>query len=552
MILTGWGGVVSLGQVAIFGAGGVVTANFLARWNLDLFWTLGAAAVAGALVALLIGMPALRVPGQFLAVTTLAFAVAVDLFILNPTNFDWLIPQAYARPVLFKRFNLVGERPLYFVALALLATAIWAAHGLRKARAGRVVVATRDNERMASAGGVDPVRAKLTAFVASGILAALGGSIHAVSLQGIGLRTYQASDSLLAFSMTVIGGVSSLGGSLGGVILIQSIGYGLPRLQLLLAGVGLLVILLVIPGGLAQAFEKLRDRFALAIAKRRGLDLEEVLEAVDEPVASSVGRSPTKTSRLGTERCCSAKAFALPTERWMCCSASDTSVREGELIALLGTNGAGKSTLLRSICGLLPPTGGRVRFNGKYITGDPAEKIAAEGISLMPGGRGIFPTLTVAENLRLACWLIRKNREETEAARERILELFPVLRDRFDVQAGNLSGGEQQMLSLGMAFVLKPKLLAIDELSLGLAPAVVGRSGRHRSRDPPPGNDDRARRAIGQRCSTACGARGFPREGPGPFPRSDQATVGTSGHPARRFHREAVAGAVDDAPAHAP
>ncbi len=475
VILTGWGGVVSLGQVAIFGAGGVVTANFLARWNLDLFWTLGAAAAAGGLVALLIGLPALRVPGQFLAVTTLAFAVAVDLFIINPTNFDWLIPQAYARPVLFKRFNLVGERPLYFVALALLATAIWAAHGLRKARAGRVVVATRDNERMAAAGGVDPVRAKLSAFVASGILAALGGTIHAVSLQGIGLRTYQASDSLLAFSMAVIGGISSLGGSLGGVILIQSIGYGLPRLQLLLAGVGLLVILLVIPGGLAQAFEKLRDRFALAMAKRRGLDIEEVLEAVDEPIAPARKRIADEEATTRDKALLQCEGVRASYGTLDVLFGVDTSVREGELIALLGTNGAGKSTLLRAICGLLPPTGGRVRFNGKYITGDPAEKIAADGISLMPGGRGIFPTLTVSENLRLACWLIRKDRKETEAARERVLELFPVLRDRIDVQAGNLSGGEQQMLSLGMAFVLKPKLLAIDELSLGLAPAVVGR-----------------------------------------------------------------------------
>ncbi|MEX0875627.1 MAG: ATP-binding cassette domain-containing protein [Actinomycetota bacterium] len=474
VILTGWGGVVSLGQVAILGAGGVVTANLIGRWNVDLFWTLGAAAAAGVIVALLLGLPALRVPGQFLAVTTLAFAVAVDLFIINPTNFSWLIPQAYTRPWLLKRFDLGGERPLYYLALALLVAAVWAVRGLRRSRAGRVIVATRDNERMAAAGGVDPVRAKLTAFVVSGILAALAGAIHAVSLQGIGLRTYQASDSLLAFSMAVIGGISSLGGSLSGVILVQSIGYGLPRLQLLLTGAGLLVILLVLPGGLAQAFERVRDRFAIAIARRRGVDLEDVLETVDELVGGSARRSDdADPEEEGAILSCDGVRASYGTLDVL--FGVDTSVREGELIALLGTNGAGKSTLLRSICGLLPPTAGRVRFDGKDITGEPAERIASLGISLMPGGRGIFPTLTVAENLRLACWLLRKDRESSEAARERVLDLFPVLRDRATVQAGNLSGGEQQMLSLGMAFVLRPKVLAIDELSLGLAPAVVGR-----------------------------------------------------------------------------
>ena len=139
VVLTGWGGVVSLGQVAILGVGGVVTANLIARWNLDLFWTIGAAAVAGALVALVIGLPALRVPGQFLAVTTMAFAVAMDLFIINPTNFRWLIPTAFDRPLLWKRFAMSGERPLYYVALGLLVVALWMVRGLRRARAGRVV-----------------------------------------------------------------------------------------------------------------------------------------------------------------------------------------------------------------------------------------------------------------------------------------------------------------------------------------------------------------------------------------------------------------------------
>ena len=469
VVLTGWGGVVSLGQVAILGAGGVVTANLLARWNIDLFWAIGAAAIAGAIVALVLGLPALRVPGQFLAVTTLAFAVAVDLFIINPTNFAWLIPTAFDRPVLWKRFALSGERPLYYLALGLLVAALAVARGLRRARAGRVVIATRDNEQMASAGGVDPVRAKLMAFVASGILVAIAGAIHAVSLRGIGLRTYPASDSLLAFSMTVIGGISSLGGSLSGVLFVQGLGYAVPRLQLLLTGAGLLIVLLVLPGGLAQAFERLRDRFASAVARRRGLELVDELETVEE-------RAPERAA----PRDASSDAALLHCEGVRASYGSldvlfgvDVDVRKGELIALLGTNGAGKSTFLKAFCGLLPPTGGTVRFDGQDITGMGAEHVAARGISLMPGGRGVFPTLTVAENLRLACWLLRKDRAGADAARERVVSLFPILRQRSGTQAGNLSGGEQQMLSLAMAFTTRPRILCIDELSLGLAPMVV-------------------------------------------------------------------------------
>jgi branched-chain amino acid transport system ATP-binding protein len=145
------------------------------------------------------------------------------------------------------------------------------------------------------------------------------------------------------------------------------------------------------------------------------------------------------------------------------------------MVALLGTNGAGKSSLLKTITGLLPASSGTVTFDGEVITADQTERIARRGLTMMPGGRGVFPSLSVHENLRVASWPIRHDRDEAEAARQRALELFPVLVERSDVAAGNLSGGEQQMLSLAMAFLVRPQLLCIDELSLGLAPTVVAR-----------------------------------------------------------------------------
>jgi branched-chain amino acid transport system ATP-binding protein len=151
----------------------------------------------------------------------------------------------------------------------------------------------------------------------------------------------------------------------------------------------------------------------------------------------------------------------------------DFEVDEGEVVALLGTNGAGKSTLLKTISGLVEATNGAVVFDGRDMTYAPPNEVAARGVIQMPGGQGTFPTLTVAEHLRLASWIHRKDRERVAAATEHVLDLFPILRERIGDPAGNLSGGQQQMLALGMAFIEQPRLLMIDELSLGLAPAVV-------------------------------------------------------------------------------
>ena len=153
----------------------------------------------------------------------------------------------------------------------------------------------------------------------------------------------------------------------------------------------------------------------------------------------------------------------------------DFEVGDGELVALLGTNGSGKSTLLKAVSGLLLPTGGAVLFDGDDITSADPRRIVQMGVSHMPGGRGIFPTLTVEENLRVAAWLYRKDPEYLKEANEAVLGYFPILKDRWDTPAGSLSGGEQQMLSLAQAFLSRPRLLMIDELSLGLAPTVVER-----------------------------------------------------------------------------
>jgi branched-chain amino acid transport system ATP-binding protein len=151
----------------------------------------------------------------------------------------------------------------------------------------------------------------------------------------------------------------------------------------------------------------------------------------------------------------------------------DFDVEEGEMVALLGTNGAGKSTLLKAISGTVLPSNGAILLDGRDITRAGPAFTSGLGIVQMPGGRSIFPTLTVKENLEVATWLYRGDRAAANDAVEKVLRLFPILRQKYGDIAGDLSGGQQQMLGLGQAFICRPRLLMIDELSLGLAPSIV-------------------------------------------------------------------------------
>jgi branched-chain amino acid transport system ATP-binding protein len=150
----------------------------------------------------------------------------------------------------------------------------------------------------------------------------------------------------------------------------------------------------------------------------------------------------------------------------------DLYVREGELVAVLGPNGAGKSTLMRAVMGLVC-TEGRVTFDGNEVPRRNPAAAAAVGLVLVPEGRGIFAPMTVAENLELGAYLLKGNKSEFARRYERVLSLFPRLKERHTQLAGSLSGGEQQMLAIGRALMSQPKMLLLDEPSLGLAPRIA-------------------------------------------------------------------------------
>ncbi len=151
----------------------------------------------------------------------------------------------------------------------------------------------------------------------------------------------------------------------------------------------------------------------------------------------------------------------------------DVEVGDGEMVALLGTNGAGKTTILRIISGILRPVAGDVTWKGRSLFSVRPADIVRAGIVQMPGGRGVFPGMSVQENLEMGGFLLGRDKARRKEAIDRVLEDFPALKDRRRQVAGSMSGGQQQMLTLAKSFVMQPKLLLVDELSLGLAPKVV-------------------------------------------------------------------------------
>jgi branched-chain amino acid transport system ATP-binding protein len=150
-------------------------------------------------------------------------------------------------------------------------------------------------------------------------------------------------------------------------------------------------------------------------------------------------------------------------------------VNRGEMVALVGANGAGKSTTLRAVSGVIKPSGGSVLFDGDDIGGLPAHHVVARGLAHLPEGRELFPTMSVEDNLRGGHWVRRHDGSGYAAMRDRVMDHFPILRERAHQAAGTLSGGEQQMLGVARALMCSPTLLVVDELSLGLAPLVVSK-----------------------------------------------------------------------------
>ena len=482
LIVTGFAGQISLGHLAIVGFSAAVAGSMAQNGN-EFFSTLLVAGLVGSIVAFAIGIPALRIPGPFFAVTSLGFAVATGTFFLNAEYFPGLAPAPNVRilrPVILDKFDLESEYAYYYFVLLVFLVAAASVWRIRTSRTGRSIVANRDNTRAAQSYGISAVNAQLTAFALSGFLAGIAGALYVYHQHRLSDTLLQAETSMLLLAIAIVGGLGSLPGAMIGAAYLTFLNYSpftaSPESRLLASGVGVLLILMFIPSGLGGKFYDLRDRLLRAVARARGVVVPSLLadvRVVTEDDATLEMPRPSQVSQPSADPLLLVEGLEVSYGRTQVLFGVDFHVERGEIVALLGTNGAGKSTLLSAIAGLASAGAGTVTFDGDDITGDAPTETVAKGVVFMPGGKGVFPTLTVAENLALAAWQFAREPDYVRDVTAQVLDMFPILRERHAQKAGNLSGGEQQMLTLAQAFILRPRLLMIDELSLGLAPVIV-------------------------------------------------------------------------------
>ncbi|HET9732130.1 MAG TPA: ABC transporter permease [Acidimicrobiales bacterium] len=289
VILTGWAGQISLGQFGLVGVGAEIAGGLIANHNIDFFAAVALGVLAGAVAAVVIGLPAVRIQGLYLAVTTLAFGYAMADYGLN--SHYWvgkhLLPSGYTahldRPQLYQRINLESGKTFYFVCVVALLLAVAAATSFRRNRSGRVLIAVRDNQRAAGAYAINTTRTRLAAFAVSGGIAGLAGVLLAYSEHNVIQGSYNVLYSIGVFLAAVIGGLSSLPWAVAGTVAYEALQVFAPRLDhilgptltavlpLILTGPGLVLNLLQYPGGLAEMGFQGRDRFLRWVAGRHDI-----------------------------------------------------------------------------------------------------------------------------------------------------------------------------------------------------------------------------------------------------------------------------------------
>ena len=292
VVLTGWAGQISLGQFGIVGAGAAVAGGIAANHNIDFFAALLLGVVAGVVTAVLIGIPALRVRGLYLAVTTLAFGGAMEFYLLKQQYWigRHLLPSGthhIIRPVLWGRVSLASDRSFYYVGLVFLALTVLAARAFRHNRSGRILIACRDNSKAAPSYGINLARTKLAGFAVSGGIAGLAGVLFAYNQGAVDASSYGIVPSIAIFLVTVIGGITTLLGAIYGVVLIYASQFFLEPLilhhvhwlpsalaqhvDLLFTGPGLLLGLRFLPGGQAEFLFGNRDKFLRRVAAKHDI-----------------------------------------------------------------------------------------------------------------------------------------------------------------------------------------------------------------------------------------------------------------------------------------
>lgn len=478
VVVTGIGGMVNLAQAAFVTAGGF-TAGWLVnhQWPSTVpvlmdngrlsFWVaILVAVVVAALVGVLIALPSLRLGGLTLALATLALAFIGDRLVFQLEGVrngsrGWSIPRPSLGPL-----DLADDRTLFVTLFVLLLGCVWIVGNLNRSATGRSLLAVRSSEVAAATSGVDPLRAKLVLFALSAGLAGFAGAWFALVNSPITNRSAPTMLGLIWLAVAVTFGIRRPGGAV-----VAGLVYA--ALPVVLNGIG---------SDWGAPFSALPHTLRELIAQPElpsalfglgAIGLARQPDGILGGTARPRRRRPAAPATDAAPRASDSGVGALLRLEGVDAGYGDVAVLHdldvqvtaGTVVAVLGANGAGKSTLCGLIAGTVAPSRGRVVFDGVDLTGVSVHQRARNGILLAPEARGVFPGLSVDDNLAVAL----HEESQIEAARTR----FPILAERRSQHANLLSGGEQQQLAMASVLANPPRLFIADEPSLGLSPMMT-------------------------------------------------------------------------------
>lgn len=498
-LLTGWAGLISLGQFAFAGIGGLSTIAFVRGHeipiigaSLHLNWVF--ALILGALVtaafAALVGLPALRVQGLMLSIVSVAFAAAAASFIFEANFFTdgegttraLRVPQ-YARQMRVLGVDLNANKSFYFVTLVILAICMMTVIHLRKTAVGRNIIAVRENEDMAATATVSPTRAKMLAFATAGAIAGIGGGIFATSLAAVTpSQTFNIETSIKLLSTAVIGGLGTAGGPLLGAMFTEYLPYASGSsdgiVPLLTSSIGLLILVMYFPGGFMQIFQKMRGAIVDWAGKKYPAPPRAAASALTRvlPALPPVDVDTSKPLLVATDvRVTFGGVNAV--------AGATITVGQNEIVGLIGANGAGKSTLMNAISGLVRTSGGTVNLMGNEIAHLSPYKRHGRTMARGYQAARLYPELTVRETILVALEAREKTpylpalfnvppyrgiEKRHRSTAQEVIDFLGLGRYA-DQNASNLSTGTRRIVEFGCLIAMSPKLILLDEPTGGVA-----------------------------------------------------------------------------------